>query len=93
MPRIARREGERNYPVVFKCLMRYRRDMPMIAGPTFPHEVAGFSGGNKYLFPGIAGEEIIPIVQWLFFLCESRENRTFPGIHTQSAVPSMYTIH
>ena len=35
-----------------------------ILGPVFPHEVVGFSGGHKYLFPGIAGDEIIH-----FFLC------------------------
>ena len=31
----------------------------------FPHEVVGFSGGNKYLFPGIAGPEIINFTHWL----------------------------
>jgi nickel-dependent lactate racemase len=36
-----------------------------ICGPVFPHEVAGFSGGNKYLFPGIAGAEIINFTHWL----------------------------
>ena len=34
-------------------------DALLISGPTFPHEVVGFSGGNKYLFPGISGKEII----------------------------------
>jgi nickel-dependent lactate racemase len=37
----------------------------MIIGPTFPHEVVGFSGGNKYLFPGISGQEIIDMFHWL----------------------------
>ena len=37
--------------------MVYEYDVLMIIGPTFPHEVVGFSGGNKYLFPGIAGQE------------------------------------
>jgi len=27
-------------------------DVTLIVGPVFPHEVVGFSGGNKYLFPG-----------------------------------------
>ena len=36
-----------------------------ILGPVFPHEVVGFSGGHKYLFPGIAGEEIIHFFHWL----------------------------
>ena len=40
-------------------------DLLMIIGPTFPHEVVGFSGGNKYLFPGIAGQEIIDMFHWL----------------------------
>jgi len=40
-------------------------DVLMIVGPVFPHEVVGFSGGNKYLFPGIAGPEIIHFFHWL----------------------------
>ncbi|MFA5864427.1 MAG: lactate racemase domain-containing protein [Phycisphaerae bacterium] len=40
-------------------------DQLMILGPTFPHEVVGFSGGLKYLFPGIADWEIINFFHWL----------------------------
>lgn len=40
-------------------------DRVLIAGPTFPHEVVGFSGGAKYLFPGISGPEIINVTHWL----------------------------
>ena len=40
-------------------------DLLLIVGPVFPHEVVGFSGGNKYLFPGIAGEQIIDFFHWL----------------------------
>lgn len=40
-------------------------DHILILGPTFPHEVAGFSGGAKYLFPGISGAEIINVTHWL----------------------------
>jgi nickel-dependent lactate racemase len=40
-------------------------DQLIICGPTFPHEVVGFSGGNKYLFPGIAGPDIINFFHWL----------------------------
>lgn len=36
-----------------------------IIGPVFPHEVVGFSGGHKYIFPGIAGAEIINFFHWL----------------------------
>ena len=40
-------------------------DHIIICGPVFPHEVVGFSGGAKYLFPGIAGGEIINFTHWL----------------------------
>jgi len=40
-------------------------DHLLICGPTFPHEVVGFSGGNKYFFPGIGGSEIINYSHWL----------------------------
>ena len=40
-------------------------DHILILGPTFPHEVAGFSGGAKYLFPGISGPEMINTSHWL----------------------------
>lgn len=40
-------------------------DHLIICGPVFPHEVVGFSGGNKYFFPGIAGAEIINFTHWL----------------------------
>ena len=40
-------------------------DALLICGPVFPHEVAGFSGGAKYLFPGIAGPDIINFTHWL----------------------------
>jgi nickel-dependent lactate racemase len=40
-------------------------DHIIILGPTFPHEVVGFSGGAKYLFPGISGAEMINATHWL----------------------------
>ena len=40
-------------------------DQIIIIGPVFPHEVVGFSGGNKYLFPGIAGPRILNFFHWL----------------------------
>ncbi len=36
-------------------------DHLLILGPTFPHEVAGFSGGAKYRFSGIRGAEMIKV--------------------------------
>ena len=46
-----------------KLIFNY--DAFLILGPVFPHEVVGFSGGHKYLFPGIAGDEIINFFHWL----------------------------
>ena len=40
-------------------------DQILIVGPVFPHEVVGFSGGNKYLFPGIGGPEVLNFFHWL----------------------------
>jgi nickel-dependent lactate racemase len=40
-------------------------DHVLILGPTFPHEVVGFSGGAKYLFPGISGPDVINRTHWL----------------------------
>ncbi|NOR65757.1 MAG: DUF2088 domain-containing protein [Woeseiaceae bacterium] len=43
----------------------YDYDEFFILGPVFPHEVVGFSGGHKYIFPGISGDEIIHLFHWL----------------------------
>ncbi len=43
----------------------YDYDQLIIIGPVFPHEVVGFSGGNKYLFPGISGPDILNFFHWL----------------------------
>jgi len=40
-------------------------DHILILGPTFPHEVVGFSGGAKYFFPGISGPDMINATHWL----------------------------
>jgi lactate racemase len=40
-------------------------DRIIVIGPTLPHEVAGYSGGFKYLFPGISGPEMIDVMHWL----------------------------
>lgn len=40
-------------------------DRLLILSPVFPHEVVGFSGGAKYLFPGISGPEIINVTHWM----------------------------
>ena len=43
----------------------FEYDQIIIIGPVFPHEVVGFSGGNKYLFPGVSGPEILNFFHWL----------------------------
>ena len=40
-------------------------DLVLICGPVFPHEVVGYSGGAKYLFPGISGGEFLHAFHWL----------------------------
>ncbi len=48
-------------------------DQVIICGPVFPHEVVGFSGGNKYFFPGISGPEVTNFTHWLGALITSYE--------------------
>jgi len=57
-------------PVTLNRLI-FEYDQLIICGPVFPHEVAGFSGGAKYLFPGIAGPQIINFTHWLGALVTS----------------------
>ena len=45
------------------CVFDY--DALIVLGPVFPHEVVGFSGGAKYFFPGICGEELLNFFHWL----------------------------
>ncbi len=45
--------------------MLFDYDQVIVVGPVFPHEVVGFSGGNKYLFPGVAGPQILNFFHWL----------------------------
>jgi nickel-dependent lactate racemase len=40
-------------------------DHVLVLGPTFPHEVVGFSGGAKYFFPGVSAEDMINVTHWL----------------------------
>ena len=48
-------------------------DVSLVVGPVFPHEVVGFSGGNKYFFPGVAGQEVIDFSHWLGALITSAD--------------------
>ena len=40
-------------------------DTILIFSSTVPHEVAGFSGGAKYFFPGVSGRELTDATHWL----------------------------
>jgi nickel-dependent lactate racemase len=40
-------------------------DTVIIFSATMPHEVAGFAGGAKYLFPGVAGPDLTHATHWL----------------------------
>ncbi len=60
----------RDVPVRVNTMI-YDYDQIIICGPVFPHEVVGFSGGNKYFFPGISGQEVIDITHWLGALMTS----------------------
>jgi nickel-dependent lactate racemase len=51
----------------------YDYDLILILGPVFPHEVVGFSGGGKYLFPGISGGEFLHFFHWLGAVITCRE--------------------
>lgn len=63
--------GERWHPTlggdvvvnINRAILAY--DHVIILGPTFPHEVVGFSGGAKYFFPGISGADMINVTHWL----------------------------
>lgn len=60
----------------------FEYDEIIIIGPVFPHEVIGFSGGNKYLFPGVSGPKVLNFFHWLGAII------TTPRIigHAQTAV-------
>lgn len=67
-------DGALSQPVSVRLnKMVFDYDHLVVCGPTFPHEVVGFSGGNKYFFPGIGGTEIINFSHWLGAVITSYE--------------------
>ncbi|MCY4000516.1 MAG: lactate racemase domain-containing protein [Bacteroidetes bacterium] len=63
---------ERPLPVTInQKILEY--DTAIVCGPVFPHEVVGFSGGNKYFFPGISGPEMIDFTHWVGAMMSSRK--------------------
>ena len=63
---------ERRVPILVNKLIT-DSDLVITIGPVFPHEVVGFSGGTKYLFPGVSGKEMIDASHWLGALISSSE--------------------
>jgi lactate racemase len=67
-------EGRLDQPVEVRINRHVvEHDVALVIGPVFPHEVVGFSGGNKYFFPGVAGPEVIDLSHWLGALISSAE--------------------
>ena len=66
--------------------MVFDYDQIIILGPVFPHEVAGFSGGNKYFFPGISGQEVINFTHWLGALITSKSIIGTPYTPTRAVI-------
>lgn len=54
-------------------------DACLVVGPVFPHESVGFSGGDKYFFPGVSGPEVIDALHWLGALIGTMEIIGKPG--------------
>jgi nickel-dependent lactate racemase len=73
-------------PITINKLI-FNYDEILILGPVFPHEVVGFSGGYKYLFPGIAGPEFLHKFHWLGALI------TNPRINGFKDTPVRQTIN
>lgn len=65
-------EITKEVPVAINHLV-VESDLVIIIGPVFPHEVVGFSGGAKYLFPGVSGREMIDSSHWLGAIISSAE--------------------
>lgn len=57
---------EQSIPVsINKLLAPGIYDTVLVLGATVPHEVAGFAGGAKYFFPGVAGPELTHTTHWI----------------------------
>jgi nickel-dependent lactate racemase len=46
-------------------ISRDHYDHILVFGATGPHEVAGFSGGAKYFFPGVSGADLTNATHWV----------------------------
>lgn len=65
---------DRSIPLTInRLLARGVYDTVLVFGGTVPHEVAGFAGGAKYFFPGVAGPELTHATHWLGALATIEE--------------------
>ncbi|MFW5714381.1 MAG: lactate racemase domain-containing protein [Brevefilum sp.] len=59
-------EGHFKVPLSVQINQRiFEYDHVLICGPVSPNVSIGYSGGNKYFFPGISGPGIINFTHWL----------------------------
>ncbi len=61
-------DGLLDHPIdltINKRISSDRYDNILVFGATSPHEVAGFSGGAKYFFPGVSGADLTNASHWL----------------------------
>ena len=68
-------------------------DVALVVGPVLPHEVVGISGGNKYFFPGVAGQKIIDVSHWLGALITSAEIIGTTGITPARSDRRRFSAH
>jgi lactate racemase len=61
-------------------------DACLVLGPVFPHESVGFSGGDKYFFPGVSGPEVIDAFHWLGALIGTMDIIGRPGLTPVRAI-------
>lgn len=65
---------DRSIPLTInRLLAKGVYDTVLVFGGTVPHEVAGFAGGAKYFFPGVAGPELTHATHWLGALATIEE--------------------
>ena len=68
------RKGSAFYEVgILRFVAQYNTGQQCEKLFTLPIEVAGFSGGAKYLLPGIAGPDMINFTHWLGALSTSKQ--------------------
>ncbi|MEX2500891.1 MAG: lactate racemase domain-containing protein [Trueperaceae bacterium] len=67
-------------------------DQVIILGPTFPHEVVGYSGGVKYFFPGVSDGDMIGVTHWLSALAGVRATIGEPDTPVRRMLHAAYEL-